>query len=176
MHPIISALLGSTILCGSISFHIATNQVELVVPFTEWFLKRITFTFLFYAFSAAIGIVFLTAGRRGSEVDDHVQKYGSSVNNFYASASGSVLGWALGICFAAILENPARYWLISLLATAMAAFIVAAPLIGMDITRRAVEEFNNRLFRQRWREPYIRLLGWALLALSIVFLEYDLRT
>jgi len=176
MHPIISAVLGSGMLCGSISFHIATKHFEIVAPLTEWLLKRDSFTFLFYAVSASIGIVFLTAGRRGSEVDEHVRTYGNSVTTFYASASGSVLGWAIGLCFAAVLENPARYWILAALVISMTAFVVAAPIVGIIVTRQMVESFNSRWFRQRWREPYIRMIGGVMLAQAIVFLIYDLRT
>lgn len=175
MRQIISAILGAGILSGSISYHIATNHVAILVPLTEWFLNRNTFTLVFYAANASIGIVFMTAGRRGSEVDEQVQKHSGLVATFYSSASGSVLGWAIGMCIAAVLENPARYWFIATLATVMAAFILAAPLVGMAITRRMVDAFNNRWFRQRWREPYIRLLGGTQLVFSIVFLLYDIR-
>jgi hypothetical protein len=176
MRQIISALLGAGILSCSISYHITTNHFAIVFPLTEWFLNRNTFTLLFYAVNASIGIVLMTAGRRGSEVDEHVQKHGDSVATFYASASGSVLGWVIGICIAAVFENSVRYWLISTLLAVMTAFIAAAPLVGMSITRWMVYEFNSRWFRQRWREPYIRLFGVALLAFSIIFLLYDLRT
>ena len=80
-----------------------------------------------------------------------------------------------GLCLAALFDNPGRYWLLSLLIVLMAAFTVVAPLIGMTFTRRAVSEFNNRWFRQRWREPYVRLIGLAALALSVVSLVYELR-
>lgn len=169
MRQIISAILGAGIFSGSISYHIATNHFAIVVPLTEWFLNRNTFTLLFSAVNASIGIVFMTAGRRGSEVDEHVQKHGDAVATFYASASGSVLGWVIGISIAAVLENAVRYWLISTLLAVMTAFIAAAPLVGMAISRLMVYEFNSRWFRQRWREPYIRLLGVAQLAFSIVF-------
>jgi hypothetical protein len=176
MHQLISAALGAAILSGSIVYHIATTHFEIVTPLTEWFLNRNSFTFLFYIVSASIGIVFMTAGRRGSEVDEHMQKHGDSITTFYASAGGSIFGWATGICIAAVLANPVRYWLFATLVVLMAAFVVAAPLIGMTLTRRMVSEFNNRWFRQQWREPYVRLLGGTLLATSIVFLVYDLQT
>lgn len=175
MHPLLSALLGAGILSGSISYHIGTTHFQIVTSLTEWFLKRPSFTFLFYVVGASIGIMFMTAGRRGSEVDEQVQKHGDSIATFYASAGGSVAGWAGGLCLAALLDNPGRYWLLSLLIVLMAAFTVVAPLIGMTFTRRAVSEFNNRWFRQRWREPYVRLIGLAALALSVVSLVYELR-
>lgn len=176
MHPLISALLGAGILSGSISYHIATTHFEIVTPLTAWFLNRNSFTFLFYIVSALIGVVFMTAGRRGSEVDEHMQKHGDSIATFYASAGGSVFGWAIGICIAAVFDNPLRYGLFATLVVVMAAFVAVAPLIGMMVTRRMVTEFNNKWFRQRWREPYVRFLGGALLASSIVGLVYDLRT
>ena len=176
MHPLLSAVLGAGILSGSISYHIATTHFEIVTPLTEWFLNRNSFTFPFCIVSASIGVVFMTAGRRGSEVGEHMQKHGDSIATFYASAGGSVFGWATGICIAAVLANPVRYWLFTTLVVLMAAFVVAVPLLGMTFTRRMVSEFNNRWFRQRWREPYVRLLGGAQLASSIIFLVYDLRT
>lgn len=69
-----------------------------------------------------------------------------------------------------------RREIFGLVVVLMTAFIVVAPLIGMTFTRRAVSEFNNRWFRQRWREPYVRVMGLAVLALSIVSLVYELRT
>lgn len=176
MHPLLSALLGAALLSGSISYHVATTHFEIVTPLSEWFLHRTSFTFLFYIVSGSIGAVFMTAGRRGSEVDEQIRKHGDSIATFYASAAGSIFGWATGVCIAALFADPGRYWLFGTLVFLMAATIVGAPLIGMTFTRRMITEFNNRWFRQRWREPYVRLLGTALLALSIVFLILDLRT
>lgn len=175
MHPLLSAILGAGILSGSISYHIATTHFESVTPLTEWFLNRNSFTFFFFIVSASIGVVFMTAGRRGSEVDEHMQKHGDSIATFYASAGGSVFGWTTGICIATALANPVRYGFFATVVVLMAASVVAAPLIGMTFTRRMVSEFNKRWFRQEWRELYVRLLGGALLASSIVFLVYDLR-
>jgi hypothetical protein len=90
MHPLLSALLGAGVLSGSISYHIGTTHFEIVTSLTEWFLKRLSFTFLFYIVSASIGIIFMTAGRRGSEVDEQVQKHSNSLATFYASAGGSL--------------------------------------------------------------------------------------
>lgn len=176
MHPLLFALLGAGILSGSISYHIGTTHFEIVNSLTEWFLKRPSFTFLLYIVGASIGTIFMTAGRRGSEVDEQVQKHGDSLATFYASAGGSVAGWAGGVCLAALLDNPARYWLLALLVVLMTVFTVVVPLIGMTFTRRAVSEFNSRWFRQRWREPYVRLIGLAVLALSIFSLVNELRT
>ena len=136
MRPLLSALLGASILSGSISYHIATNHFEIVTPLTEWFLRRNSFTFLFYIASASIGVVFMTAGRRGSEVDEHIRKHGDSIATFYASAGGSIFGWATGICIAAVLANPVRYWLFATQVSFMSAFVVAAPLVGMMFTRQ----------------------------------------
>jgi Mn2+/Fe2+ NRAMP family transporter len=176
MRQIISALLGAGIFSGSISYHIATGDFSSVVPLTEWFIDRYAFTFLYAAISASIGIVFMTAGRRGSVVDGHLQKHADSVSTFYASAGGSVAGWVLGICVVALIENFIRYWIISALLASMVIFIAVAPLVGMGISRRVVDQFNNRWFRQNWREPYIRSIGAALVVFSIAFLLYDLRT
>ncbi|MGE4339800.1 MAG: hypothetical protein AB7E55_28120, partial [Pigmentiphaga sp.] len=89
---------------------------------------------------------------------------------------GSIFGWATGICIAAVLENPVRYWLFATFAVLMAAFVIAMPLIGLHVTRRMVTEFYNRWFRQKWRESYVRLLGGLSLACSMVFLVNDLQT
>ena len=124
MSPLLSAMLGAGILSGSISYHVATTHFEIVTSLSEWFLHRVTFTFLFYLVSASIGIIFMTAGRRGSEVDEHVQKHGDSIATFYASAGGSVLGWVTGVCLTALLDNPLRYWLLATLVVLMAAFIL----------------------------------------------------
>jgi hypothetical protein len=175
MRPLVSSLLGAGILSGSISYHVGTTNFEIVTSLTEWFLKRPSFTFPFYVVGASIGIIFMTAGRRGSEVDEQVQKHGDSLAMFYASAGGSVAGWAGGVCLAALLSNPARYWLLSLLVVLMAVFTVVVPLIGMTFTRRMVGEFNNRWFRQRWRERYVRLIGLAVLALSIFLLINEIQ-
>lgn len=131
---------------------------------------------LFYLANASIGVIFLTAGRRGSEVDEHMQKHGNSIATFYASSGGSIFGWAVGICVAAVLANPVRYWLFAISVVLMVAMVVVVPLIGMTFTRRMVSEFNDRWFRQRWREAYVRLLGGAMLAFSIIGLVYELQT
>lgn len=175
MYQLLFAVLGAGILSGSISYHIATTHLEIVTSLTEWFLHRNSFTFLFYIVGASIGVMFMTTGRRGSEVDEHMQKHGDSIATFYASAGGSVFGWVTGVCIATVLANPVRYWLSATLVVFMVAFVVAVPLIGMTFTRRIVKEFNNRWFRERCREPYVQLLGGALLASSIVSLVFDLR-
>lgn len=176
MHPIIAAALGAASLCATIAFHIARTNFELVVPFSEWFLNRGGFKFPFYAITALIGIMFMTAGRKGSQVADSVEKCSESIRHFYASASGSILGWVLGVCAVAVLENATRYWLISLLLAAMTFFIVSAPLVGFMVTHKTVTDFNNRMFRDKWREKYIHFAGLALLALAIVWVVHDLQT
>jgi hypothetical protein len=169
-----SGFLGATLLSGSISYHISTKHFSVIIPTTEWFLHRTTFSLTFATISAFIGVVLMTAGLRGSQVDEHVQKIGDSIFSFYASAAGSVFGWASAVSVAAVLADPGRYWPISTLLIFMVTIVALAPLIGLAATREAVDEFNNRWFRQKWREPVVRAFGLVLLAASIVFLLWDL--
>lgn len=173
---IIAAFIGATSFCATLAFHIARSYVEIVPSLSEWFINRNGFTIPFYGVFAFSGFFFLVAGRRGSKTFQFIAKIGDSVACFYASAAGSLFGWALGICAAALADNSGRYFWISILIIAMAFFTASAPLVVMVIARSTIETFNNRLFRDVKKEVPIQIIGVIAIVSAIVGFIYDWRT
>lgn len=176
MNPIIAAFIGATIFCATLAFHIAGSHVEIVPSLTEWFINRNGFTIPFYGVIAFAGSFFLIAGHRGSNISQFIAKIGDSIASFYASAAGTLFGWALGICAAALTDNSGRYFFVSIFIIVMAFFTASAPLVILIISRSTIETFNNRLFRNVRRKAPIQIMGAIVIVLTLVGFIHDWRT
>lgn len=138
--------LGTAILVESISRKLANEFPDASNSLTAWFLHRLGFTLPFSVMLATIGLVLLTAGRRGSTLSELVDDNIDYVRLFYASAAGSVAGWVCGILFSLVRQDPTDYWWIATVLIGAVLFITIAPQVVLWVTHQLIQGYNSRLF------------------------------
>lgn len=176
MYSLLAAMLGATFLCCSISYHISTTYFETITPLTHWFLNRAGFNLPFIIITFLTGMIFFMWGYKGSPISKMLHKFGGLVMNFYASAGGSALGWVLGICIAACLDDFNKYFPSCFYVSLMAFAILLMPLICFHYTYETFNHHNNKFFANKSVERPVRLMGILIMGIAIFELVYFFST
>jgi hypothetical protein len=136
--------------------------------FQAYFSGRPQFHILAFSVVAVIGLLFATAGSRHSIFSKLAEWSAPKVGAFYASAGGTICGWAVGVSFAYLLSSPKDHWLPALALVALATLLVAPPLIILHLAAPVAKKFRDRWEKPLWRVRVVQALGTLLLLSSVV--------
>lgn len=165
-------LLGAASTSAFLSYQIALTNVEIIPLLTESLAEsKIGINLAMSLIIAFMGIVWLSAGRRGGKAAQLVAKWGDAVATFYASSAGVTIGWALGMSSAALVTDLGRHIYLALVLMVYTPFLLGSPLMFFWQARRTVELSNDCLFHRNngLRTKTSRVFGLLIIVLAAVY-------
>ncbi len=168
-------VLGGVVLCAPVSYQLGATHFDVVPDMTEWFLLRESVAISLFLVTALIALICCTAGRRGSRLAVNVEAIYGYLIRVYSSTAGAVIGWVFGLAAAATMDSPQDNFGMWTYVLMTATVFMLTPLVGVQVCKHFVDEYNSRWYTESWRGKFVRSLGHMLLPVAFFLLWSDLH-